>query len=460
MNALRLLQILVGAELICCASLFGLRLNATLPKPPPVDDYTDAVTGREILAVPGRFLFDSALKWRTLGKTYMQARFFAAAEPCLRKAADLDPRADDIGLWHGCCLEQLGNLDAARAAYERTARTGSARVAELAWYRIGRIALQLEQADAAASAFEKAGDNHAPSVYQRAKLMIRGDSAAAAAPLLERLLEDYPGDLHVWQLKARWAAALGRPEEAAVARDTVLRSGHPLRLEEPAGTMVPAGESFNGLYRQMLPFMQPPHEGGTQSAAEHLLTFVRDETRWQNKIPLLLEDVAEVQIEAGNLTTARDLLVKQIEKLGRPTKKTWELLAKVELAENHLPEAWRDWKRAELLRPIGVDHEQMALLAQKLGDAYSARRHRGLARQCAAISSFLNDRLDDVRAASREAIEIDPELPHAWYYLGESERLLGDAKAAKVAFRRCLELMPYHGRARASLMRLEPRGSY
>lgn len=454
MSLLPLLRILVGAELLVCASLFGLRLNATLPAPPPVADYTDAITGAEVLAVPDRFLFDSAAKWRTLGETYMQARFFAKAEACLHAAAERDPRSADIALWHGCCLEQLGMLEEARQVYLRSAQTGSSRIAELAWYRIGRIHLQLEQSAAATTAFEKAGDGHLPSVFQRAKLLIRGGSATEAAPLLERLTEDYPRDIRVLQLQARWAEVLGRPEDAAAARDNVLRSKQTLQLEEPRRSMLPTGEPF-GLFPQIARLMQQRRAGDTRFVAEQLLPFVRDEMHWENKIPLLLEEVAEVQLEAGHLSAARTLLDTQLEKRGPPTNKAWELLAQVELAENQTQQAWQDWNRAERMRPNGVDHEKMAQLAQQMGDSAATRRHRGLARQCAGISGFLNDLLEDSRQTFRQAVEIDDELPHAWYYLGETERLLGAPAAAKAAFERCLELMPNHGRAHAQLRRLE-----
>lgn len=454
MNPLRLLKILVGAELLVSACLFGLRLNATLPTPPPVDDFTDAITGSEILAVPDRFLFDSTAKWRALGETYMQSRFFPKAEACLRAWADRDPKSGDAALWHGCCLEQLGRLAEAREVYLRSARVGSSRVAELAWYRIGRVHLQLEQSAEAASAFDMAGMDHLPSVYQRAKLLIRDGSAVQAVPLLERLSEDHPRDLHVWQLRARLAEALGRPEDAVTARDMVLRSITTLGLEEPHRTMLPQGEPF-GLFRQVAQYMQQARAGGAPDAARHLLPLVRDETLWQNKIPLLLEEVAEVEVDAGNLSAARALLEKQIEERGNPTKRSLEALARVELAENRLQQAWQNWTRAERLRPNGVDHQQMADIAQKLGDTAAARRQSGLAAQCSAISSFLNDKLEDARALSRRAIEIDAELPHAWFYLGESERLLGAPSAAKTAFQRCLDLAPNHGRARAQLRRIE-----
>jgi tetratricopeptide (TPR) repeat protein len=453
MNLMRVLQVLVGVEAAVCAVLFGLRLNATLPTPPPVGDYTDAITGADLLAAPDRFLFDSAKKWRTLGETYMQSRFFSKGEACLHAAADRDPKSADTALWHGCCLEQLGELEAARAAYLRSAQYGSSRTAELAWYRVGRIHLQLEQGAEATRAFEKAGDDHLPSVYQRAKLLVRGGSAAEAVPLLERLVEDQPRDLHVWQLRARAAEALGNAEEAAAARDIVLRSVHLLHLEEPRMAMLPLAEPF-GMYQQIVETMKLRRKGQVDLAAEKLLQIVGDETHWENKFPSLLEVVAEVLLEARNLAMARTLLEQQIEARGAPSKQAWELLAQVEFAENELDPAWDDWCRAERLRPHDVDHEKMAQLAEKRGDSAAARRQRGLARQYAGLSKFLNDRLEDARTSFREAVKVDAELPDAWFHLGETERLLGAPAAAKTAFERCLELMPNHGRARDQLRRL------
>ena len=37
-------------------------------------------------------------------------------------------------------------------------------------------------------------------------------------------------------------------------------------------------------------------------------------------------------------------------------------------------------------------------------------------------------------------------IAHAWFYLEETERFLGDTQAARAAYDRCLELNPDHGR--------------
>jgi predicted TPR repeat methyltransferase len=49
------------------------------------------------------------------------------------------------------------------------------------------------------------------------------------------------------------------------------------------------------------------------------------------------------------------------------------------------------------------------------------------------------------------AVENNPKFEHAWFYLGETQRLSGQTEAAKKAYQSCLSLNPNHGRALASL---------
>ena len=393
MRILPLLRFLVGAELAVCAVLFGLRLNATLPATPAVADYTDAMTGAEILAVPDRFLFDSAVKWRTLGRTYMQTKFFAKAEACLRACRE---RAATRILRTTRLFTRL---------LPRATGKNSKKHERCTCTRHGPEAGELRNWRGIASVESTCSSNSRPKPWAHSKrratiifpasisepnCSFAGIPPSVAELLLERLAEDHPRDIRVLLLKARWAEVLGRTPEASVARDTVLRSMVTLELDEPRKSMIPQGEPF-GMFSRIARIMQERQSHDASFVAEQLLPFVSDETIWQNKVPLLLEDVAEVQLEARNFASARDLLEKQIEKRGPKTNKAWELLAQVELAENHLPQAWRCWNHAERLRPNGVDHEKMAQLAQRMGDSAAARRHRGLAAQCAGISCLVNE---------------------------------------------------------------------
>ena len=230
----RLLAIVVAVELAAGAALSAWRLNSAQPVPPPADQHTDAITARELRALPEKYLFDSAAKWRTLGESYMAFGFFTKADACLRQAVQSDPVSPSVAFNHGYCLERLGRLDEAYEAYSRATQGKSRQFRQMAWYRLGRIGLQREQPENAQRAFEHAGDDHMPSVYQRVKLMVRSGQSVSAEPLLKQLVESHSHDVRVWQLCAQVAADLGRTEEALAARDSVERTRPELEPDDMA----------------------------------------------------------------------------------------------------------------------------------------------------------------------------------------------------------------------------------
>jgi tetratricopeptide (TPR) repeat protein len=427
---------MVGVEVLAAGCLFAWRLNSTLPSPPPVDLYVDAITGRELLALPDQFLFDGTAKWRTLGETYMATGFYAKAEACLDRAAECDRHSAEIALSHGYCLERLGMLDEAWNEYRRAAKQGRRELATTAWYRVGRIHLQREQPVEAKEAFEQAGPDHLPSLYQRSRLLVRSGRAAEAEPLLNQLAKGSSDDLLVWQLRAQ--AARATPS---------------LQLDE-AHLKLSASRAAFGFERELTQ-ARLKKAGRNVAAAERLVRLTRDDTHWQNQYLTLLQEAAEAQLEQGNTSGARILLERQIELEELPTARAWELSGAVEFLEKHSDRAWDDWSRAERMRPDAVDHSKLARIALEEGDRPSARRQEGLAHQFAGIESFRSNKLDAARSELRQAVAAGPDLWDAWFYIGECERLLDDRSAAEAAYRRCLALNSTHGRARERLRRLE-----
>ena len=449
----KLLAVLVAVEVAVGAVLSALRLNSTQPIPPPAYQYTDAITARDLLALPDEYLFDSVAKWRTLGETYMAFGFFAKAEACLRRAAQSDPYSLELRFDHGYCLERLGHLDEARNEFHRVAMGHSRLLRQRAWYRLGRIGLQLEQPEDAARAFEQVGDDHLPSVYERAKLMVRGGRSAAAETLLNLLAERLPDDVRVWQLRAQAAANLGRTEEAAAARDAVERARVGLEFDDMEQLFQPIRDGV-GLSRAVAQANRAQQAGNMAEAADLLTEAVRPQTRWQNRYLLLLQDAAEFQVRAGNMAIAGELITRQFEEEGLPTARAWALRGEVEFARKHYEQAFRDWSRAELLQPAAIDQIKMATASEHLGDIPSTKRHLALAGQFAGINYFRGNDLANAKTTLRQAATIESHLPEIWFYLGESERLTGNIAQAEAAYRRCLQLDPAQGRARDGLRRL------
>lgn len=452
MNILvRTLSVMVGIEFLGAVILCGLRLNSTRPSPPPVEIYTDAITGAELLALPDRFLFDGPEKWRVLGETHLKMGFLHQAAACLGRAAESDPRSAEIAVIHGYCLDRLGQLDAAQEEFLRAARQGDGMARETAWYFLGRVFLQRELPTDAEEAFQRAGDKHFPSVFQRAKILLRGDRLSEVAPLLQRLAEDAPDEVRVWQLKARFAVAGGDQDHDA--SDAGERAHPLLWVHNLPPTLFKVNEDI-GMARKFNEALQLQRAGDKLGAAQRMLELVRDDTRWQNSNPWLLQTVAAVSLEAGDLATARRLLDRQIFLAGFPTPRAWNLLGYVESLEHHPEEAGKFWRRSQFMNPAGIDYDRLSLIAEQNGDRDVARSFQGMGRQYAGIAAFRNNTLDQARSNLRQAIAIAPDLSAAWFYLGEAERSLENDSAAKAAYRRCIDLKPAHGRAHARLVRL------
>jgi tetratricopeptide (TPR) repeat protein len=452
-----LLTILVAVELAAGGVLSAWRLNSTQPFPPPASDYTDAMTARELLALPDGYLFDSLAKWRDLSENYMAFGFFAKADACLRRAALCDPNSHELMFIHGYCLERLGRLDEARNEFRRVAANGSNQDSQRAWYRLGRIGLQLEQPEEAAEAFKSAGDDHVPSVYQRAKLLVRSGESAAAESLLAVLEERFPNDVRIWQLRAQAAANLGQTETAATARDEVERARTVLEFDDIEHIFQPIrnGLGLGRAVTQAESIANRAQDPEDFAPAARLLTeAIRPGTRWQNRYLLLIQDAAEMQARAQNMAAVGELVSRQLDEDKLPTARAWALRGEAAFARNDYGQAFRDWSRAELFRPNAVQQIKMAMAAEHLGNLPDAKRHLALAGQFDGINYFRGNDLANAKMRLQQAITIDADLPETWLYLGESERLTGNKTQAEAAYRRCLALNPAQGRAREGLRRL------
>lgn len=450
-----LLVALVAIEILGAALLCGWRLNSTVPSPPQIEPYTDAITGAELLALPNTFLFDGVTKWQVLGEAYMVTGFFSRAEACFRQAAECDPSSAEIPMSHGFCLERLGLLDEARNVYHRAATQGSPEIGVRAWYALGRIYLQLEMAAEAREAFEAAGEYHIPSVYQRARLLVRDHHAPEAQPLLKQLADAHPDDLNILQLQAQAAEECGQLEAAADFRDAGERAAVVVDLTDnpPQHLVDDRAFGFTGEFRRLT---QPQPAQEQAIAAEKLLNLTRPEVRWRNAMTrYILEDAAKFSLDAGKPALARKLLEQKIFTDKTPSARAWGLLGEVEFAENHVKEAWEDWDHSERVLPGEVDHDKLAKFAAQGGDQAASKRQSALAREAAGIKAYRSNTLPEARTQLRKAVAIDPGRADAWFYLGECERLVAERSRAIEAYKECLKLNRDHGRALARLARLE-----
>jgi tetratricopeptide (TPR) repeat protein len=171
------------------------------------------------------------------------------------------------------------------------------------------------------------------------------------------------------------------------------------------------------------------------------------------RYPLLLQDAAYAQFQAGNVALATTLIDRQIADYGVPTAIALELVGNIAHSQGRAEQALEAWGRSALLQPSATVYFKRALLEEQRGNGSAAQSLRGLAEQTAGIEHFRKDRIEEARAALVRAAAADANLPQVWFYLGECESLLGVPGRARLAYERCLALAPQHARADARLSR-------
>ncbi|MBI3864747.1 MAG: tetratricopeptide repeat protein [Planctomycetia bacterium] len=452
----KLLAVAIGIELVAAVILISMRLGATRPDPPLVAAYHDALTGREILALPDRFRFDGTDKWRTLGEVYLAYGFFGKAEACLARAARADPRNAEIAFAYGFCLERLGKIPEANSEFLRAVATGNSRMDQECWYHIGRNHLRREQPAEAELAFLKAGELHFPSVFQRARLLVRHGRASEATPLIQRLAESHPRDLHVWQLRAQAALENGRDQDAADARDELERAVETLALNDTHIDLDQIRKRM-GLAREILRARELWNSGAAAEAADRFLRLLDADLQSESSFPYLQQDAAAAQVSVGNLEVAKPLVERQFDELDFPTPIAWEMRGDIAFAEGRSDDAQTAWIHAVRMLPTADVYRKLARLAHQRNNESEYQHDLALAGQRMGVDYLQVNQAAKAKAIFREAIALDASLPDLWYFCGESERLLGDRTLAAAAYRSCLELEPYHGRALSALARLEKR---
>ncbi len=105
------------------------------------------------------------------------------------------------------------------------------------------------------------------------------------------------------------------------------------------------------------------------------------------------------------------------------------------------------WLQAVRMQGSAAIYDKIAKAYSKLGNEAAARQHLGLAEYERGKQSWLTNDMAQARIHFQAAVADATDFAHAWYYLGETERILGRSQAALDAYQKCLEVDPNHGRA-------------
>jgi tetratricopeptide (TPR) repeat protein len=447
----RLLLLVVALELLIGGALVLVRLRR--PSPPAPDlALVDVLAGDQLRAQARACR--SAKDWRDLGEAYMALGFFPEAEACHRVAANREP--GDAGLAHewAFALERLGRTEEAVREYRRAADLGHPRAAEVR-FLAARSLLRQELPEDAHAEFERATNAVPMARYELARLHFRAGRLDEATRLLDPLLAEFPDAIQPATLRHRIAHQQGDGPAAYRYADLADRAAR--RLDNP----------FDHDATRLLDAHARLGPGGNWKAAEKLLRADR------------ITD-AERAVREGLAVrwhpVGADLLVEAAFQRGRPEEAlrlAEEIVARDGPSAHHLArlgdalaEVGRPADaRAAWLRSVALGshvetrdtHYRLAEAFEKAGDLEQHRRHLARAGLGIGIDRLRAGAIDQARDLFAEAVEADPKLATAWFYLGEANRLAGRRADSLRAYRQCLAVDPDHGRALAALEQLAVR---
>jgi tetratricopeptide (TPR) repeat protein len=438
----------VVAELVAGGYLAVWRLGRPIP-PVPNLSAADPVAAEEIRALAARCR--TVDEWAGLGEVYLATGFFPEGEACLREASSLDPARADLAFKHAFALERLGKLEEANARYEAAVGRNHPRAADC-WYYIGRNHLRMEQTGPATAAFERAGSLPAAR-YERALLNARGERVAEAEAEARRLADEFPAAYHPVSLGYR--LALARNDRSAADRLADQFARRPSPLPSPFDTEVAwIFGVANGVGRDRL-FRDAGREvqAGRAAAAEAKLRSALA-AGWN---PDIADKLADVLFVLGRPREAAEVLAEAVAQGGPSFALLWRLGQAYD-ALGQPARALELWERAARVATGPAAQgiwQDLAARYDRIGDRDRAKVFHARAHLAAGMDELDAGRLGDAVQALTQAVESDPQLAHAWYYLGEAHRANERPADARAAYERCLQIDPDHGRARRALKLLD-----
>lgn len=441
---------LLMVELIVCGVLVARQWAR--PAPPSVDwSRVDALTAADLQAAQDRAAHGDSEQWLELADGLLAFGYLPEAEQAYARAHELADESDRPAiayLW-AACLGRIGRIEDGIERYREALAGEDAYLQQLhgeIWYRMGRFYRRLEDAPRAEAAFRESGLPKAR--LQLAFVLTQTGRPAEAEPLVAEVLDAMPRELEPLRLMYRLALLRGHEEAMAEAHDRLERSTHTLSFLNNPAPMFRTQERF-GVARLEAAATRALEAGRREQAVTLLHEAMGHEWR-----EALVDALARAEIQRGRPREAVALLEELIERTGG-TPRAMRRLAE---AHRHLgaPSSARHWlERSVALRPTRQAYEALAALAQGRNDRPTEQRYTARAMHMAGIEHFRDDQIEEARTYFHRAVDIEPDLAHAWFYLGEVKRLTDRTDAAREAYERCLTLDPAHGRAAASLSRLE-----
>ncbi len=386
-------------------------------------------------------LIDLAEVYRTLG-------FFPAADYCFMQAARCSPGSSEYLHFWGVTLSRMGRLKEAREKFSAAIAAGAPH-GPYSWTAIGECWLREVKPRKAEAALRQA--QQVPwAQLLLCRLLIRLGRASEAVSISDRLLSDYPKATRTQQMRSQIEEALGNHEEALRYEELARHSMQMIPRGTPASRndeLRMARFGSRGQYEEANRLL----EAGDFENASLVAQRVAESSSWSEPASMLW---VSCELKAGRHQIALGILKDLMDRIGVSANVS-ELKGDVQLELGDESAARKTWKLGTEFEVSQSLHEKLASLCRRMEDIDSVRHHEGMAEYAAGKAAWFKDDLGAARDAFSKATEKVPDYAHAWYYLGETRRALGDVTESAAAHRRCVEINPNHGRALKVLERLE-----
>ncbi len=396
---------------------------------------------------------DDPASWVELGAAYRAFGLFPQAEYCYRQADKLSPKDGSYLYYWAECFDLMGRTREASKLHRRIIEAGlrvplGAETTQYCWLNIGQDRLREENVSEAIEALRKAPDIPRAK-FLLSRVLIRSGRAKEAMVLLDDLLRGSPGMVEYNQMKSWAEAELGDQDAAQEFYDRSLRSRQELSKWDPTYQEV--------LQRRKTTGSQTWHEKSLQLEAQGDLPAAIE---WSRKAleAFWTEDRAQqrakLELLSGNPAEAISLMEDCLKRVGASAK-SLDIIGVASMQLRDTARARRVWEQAIELEPTPNLYAKLAELCRMAGDAGQQRKYLSLEQYQTGKEAWLNNELKTALEHFDKAVALYDGHAHTWYYLGETRRLLGDAAGAEVAYRRCLQIDPDHGRALRGLERLK-----
>lgn len=451
----RLLLVLVMVELVVSVILVQQQLTRVAPVLPQVE-HDDPLLKNDLQQLANQTQSGMSSDWYALGEGLLGQGFYGEAELAFRRAVELNPQNAMAQFGLAFCLDRTGRTSASTPEYLKAADL--ARDSQMligSWkhslYQMGKNYLRESNEQAALETFEK-NREFGPASYQYAKLLIRSNRVDEALPVLDTVLSKAPNSLKFNSLLYQAMDSTGQTEKAWAAAQMLERSEYFIPADLNTNYVKPLSQKigFNHKMEEYNKLLTTQQMDLLEKKLLSLWKIVEPTTLYQKTTILMsMAEVAFQQRKPDAIFTA----VQQLKDLGISSADMLQLEGAAHALNDELDQAAELWLRASKMSPNIPLHQMLAKYYDQQNDSTNRDLQLGQAALLKVKSLYWSNQLQPAKKAAEEALQHDPQLDQAWFYLGEIESALAQPDAAMAAYRKCVALNPNHGRALTAIQR-------